>query len=453
MFSADDSIVAIATPEGRGSIGVIRISGPTALDISQRLLSRPAPLAPRVATFTRVQWGSSGGHDVDEVVATYFPAPRSYTGQDVVEISAHGSRLVLRAIVERAIELGARRAEPGEFTLRGFLNGKKDLIQSEAVADLVNAVTPLQARVAFDQLQGTLTRRIADIDAPLFEVITRLEASLDFPDEGFHFVEPNTVAGTIREGLSAIDQLLHDSRAGRMVREGATVVIAGPPNAGKSSIFNALSGSNRTIVSETPGTTRDLVTELVVVGGFPITLVDTAGWRPRPSDSVEQEGVRRGEGARAAADLILLVRDLSTAANGEWQALVDQTAGSPRLLVGNKADLCTAPSGRVIDGELVVSARRRDGLEALREAIVLTLTGGEVHRDSIPISNARHIGLIRRVKSFLESAAAVAESGEPAEEFILSDLHSARAAFDEILGRRTSEDVLQQIFQRFCVGK
>jgi tRNA modification GTPase len=271
------------------------------------MLECGAALQPRHATLTRVT-ASDGAAVVDEVVATFFPAPHSYTGEHVVEISGHGSPVLLQAMLKRAIVAGARLAEPGEFTLRSFLNGKRDLIQSEAVADLIDAATPLQARVAFDQLEGTLTQRITKIDAQLFDLIARLEGSLDFPDEGFHFIEPSGAAMEVGQLIEALDDLLGTAKAGRMVREGATVVISGRPNVGKSSIFNNLAGVSRAIVTPIPGTTRDLVTERVNIGGIAVTLVDTAGWR-ETIDVIESEGVSRGNQARGVADLVLLVLD------------------------------------------------------------------------------------------------------------------------------------------------
>ena len=248
MFSTSDTIVAIATPHGRGGIGIVRLSGPASADIASVLLGLDVPLQPRHATLAR----TAG----DQVVATYFAAPHSYTGEHVVEVSAHGSPVVLRQIVERALHAGARLAEPGEFTLRAFLNGKIDLVQAEAVADLIDAATPLQARVAFDQLEGTLTDRIDEIGSRLFDLIARLEASLDFPDEGYHFAEPCEVTAAMQAITADLAVLLCDARRGRLIREGARVVLTGKPNVGKSSLFNALLRAGRAIVTPVPGTTR-----------------------------------------------------------------------------------------------------------------------------------------------------------------------------------------------------
>src|SRR5438477_4811462 len=263
-FSTTDTIVAIATPPGRGGIGVVRFSGPDARAIAGGLIACARPLEPRYATFTLVRAADA----IDHVVVTYFPAPHSYTGEDVVELSAHGSPVVLRAIVAAGAAGGARLAEPGEFTLRAFLNGRIDLPQAEAVADLIDAVTPLQARAAFDQLQGTLTTAIAGIDAALFDLIARLEASVDFPDEGYHFIDPDALAAAIDGLRERTGKLLADGGRGRLVREGLQIAIVGKPNVGKSSVFNALAGASRAIVADIPGTTRDLVTAAIDLGGL-----------------------------------------------------------------------------------------------------------------------------------------------------------------------------------------
>jgi tRNA modification GTPase len=450
MFSPDDTIVAIATPPGRGGIGVVRISGPDARRATGAFLASAQPLEPRRATLTRLAPASSaGGNVADEVVVTFFPAPHSYTGQDVVEVSAHGSPVVLNAIVERALAAGARLAEPGEFTLRGFLNGKRDLVQSEAVADLIAAVTPLQARTAFDQLEGSLTERIAAIDATLFELIARLEASLDFPDEGYHFVEPDAIAATVATIVTELDRLLGDARRGRMIREGAQVVIAGRPNVGKSRLFNALAGADRAIVTEVPGTTRDLVTERVDIEGLAVTLVDTAGVRDT-LDVVEREGVARGDRARDVADLVLVVLDARDAPNADDERLLQRTIEHRRIVVVNKIDLVAglAAAANVVP----VSAATGRGIDELRHHIARALTGEESRRDTAAISNTRHIELLRQARAALEASRASAADAAP-EEFVLTDLQAARQAFDEIVGRRTADDVLAHIFERFCIGK
>jgi tRNA modification GTPase len=386
---------------------------------------------------------------VDTAVVTSFPAPHSYTGQDVVEISAHGSPVVLRAVMEGAIAAGARLAQPGEFTLRAFLSGKLDLVQAEAVADLIAAATPLQARVAFDQLEGTLTGRISAIDAGLFDLIAKLEASLDFPDEGYHFIEPDEISDRVGQVIGELDRLLADARVGRMIREGATAVVVGRPNVGKSSLFNALAGSDRAIVTDIPGTTRDLVTEPVEIEGVPVTLVDTAGSR-EALDVIEREGVARGIRAREVADLVIVVLDGSEPLVDDDRTLLEVTAGRPRLIVANKADRQQVSA---IAGALAVSASRGDGIAALRRAIASALAGGEPLRDTAMVSNMRHVALLQDARTHLAGARAAAREQQAPEEVVLVDLQAARMRFDEIVGARTSDDVLQHIFDRFCIGK
>ena len=430
---------------------MVRISGPAARAITGALTTLPGPLEPRRATYTTLK----AGELTDHVIVTLFTAPRSYTGEDVVELSAHGSPVVLRSIVSAAMRHGARLAEPGEFTLRAYVNGRIDLPQAEAVADLIDAVTPLQARAAFDQLDGTLTREIAAIDAALFELIARLEASVDFPDEGYHFVEPRMLAHAIDDVLRRTHGLLETASRGRLVREGLRIVIAGPPNVGKSRLFNALVGSARTIVTDVAGTTRDLVSEVVDVNGLRVTLVDTAGLR-ETDDRVEAEGVARTRGAADTADLVLLVADGSRA-DGEAelaQVLAAQPLESRTLTVLNKEDLGLAWSR---PGAIVMSAATGTGLEALRAAIVnlFEFAPAVDLRDQPALTNVRHVELVRRAAEALARARAAAFSEERSlpEEFVLADLQDARARFEEVTGKRTADDVLAHIFARFCIGK
>jgi tRNA modification GTPase len=475
VFATSDTIVAIATPPGRGGIGVVRLAGPEARAIACRLITHRDPLEPRHATLTKVRLRPDtsnsrdtergGAHSpvvsgdsvvasgysltstdaIDQVVATYFPAPASYTGDDVVELSAHGSPVVLRAIVTAAVSCGARLAEPGEFTLRAFLNGRIDLMQAEAVADLIDAVTPLQARAAFDQLDGTLTRVIAEIDVALFDLIARLEASVDFPDEGYHFIEADALAQAIGELSARTRALLASARRGRLIREGLQVAIVGAPNVGKSSLFNALVGASRAIVTNVPGTTRDLVTEVVDIDGLRVTLVDTAGLRDA-RDSVEAEGVERSRQAVAISDLVLVVVDRSAPAE-----TTPQVAENKRVIVANKSDLPAAWDAGVA---VSVSAATGAGLDELRHRMVAALDV-ELLRDRPEMTNVRHIALVTRAHDALERAraAALADGESMSEEFVLADLQDARIALEEISGRRAPEDLLAHIFSRFCIGK
>jgi tRNA modification GTPase len=456
MFATEDTIVAIATPAGRGALGVVRLSGPRALDVAGALLACGTALQPRHATLTRVT-SDDGPGAVDEVVATFFPAPHSYTGEHVVEIAGHGSPVLLQAMLRRAMTTGARLAEPGEFTLRSFLNGKRDLVQSEAVADLIDAATPLQARIAFDQLEGTLTERITAIDTQLFDLIAKLEASLDFPDEGFHFIEPARAAVEIDGVIAVLDELLRGAAAGRMIREGATVVIAGRTNVGKSSVFSGLAGAERAIVTQIPGTTRDLVTENLNIGGIAVTLVDTAGLR-ETLDVVESEGVSRGNRARRIADLVLLVLDSSEPLTSADAQLLTETETANRIVVLNKTDLrrhppFADPRFSFLSESVQVSALTGDGFDRLHQAISGALVGEERLRDAATISNTRHISLLEQCRVSLVTARDAATAANVPEEFLLTDLQSARVCLDEIVGRRTSEDVLRHIFERFCIGK
>jgi tRNA modification GTPase len=447
MFSPSDTIVAIATPNGRGGIGVVRISGPDAARIAGQVIGRSEALVPRRATFARFR----AGHAADQVIVTHFPAPHSYTGEDVVEISGHGSPVLLRAILESAMAQGARLAEPGEFTLRAFLHERIDLVQAEAVRDLVDAVTPLQARAAYDQLEGTLTSQIRAIDARLFDLTVRLEASLDFPDEGYHFVESGDASREITQIISELDGLLAGAQRGRLVREGLQVVIAGAPNAGKSSLFNRLAGTGRAIVTAIPGTTRDLVTETVDLDGVPLTLVDTAGIREGAADPVEVEGIARAVAARDVAHVILVVLDQSRALAADDHELLKATADRPRVVAANKSDLEAAWNVEGVPGAIAVSALTGDGLDRLR----VTLTeaaAGEPARDVPTITNVRHVHLLQQARAALDRASAATDERTP-EELVVIDLTEARQRLEEVTGVRTSEDVLRAIFERFCIGK
>jgi tRNA modification GTPase len=456
LFSTEDTIVAIATPAGRGGLGVVRLSGPLAVEISQLLVGRSEAFAPRHATLARVLEPVQDQvlRAVDEVVVTWFEAPHSYTGEHVVEISGHGSPVLLERIVALAVRAGARLAEPGEFTLRAYLNGRLDLIQAEAVGDLINAVTPAQARLAMDQLDGTLTRAITRVDGVLFSLIAKCEASLDFPDEGFHFVEPDEIRDALAEVSAALTALLETAGRGRLMREGRVVVLTGRPNTGKSSLFNALLGRGRAIVTDTPGTTRDVLSERLDISGVPVTLVDTAGIRPA-LDPIELEGVKRAHEARESAEIALLVLDGSAALTDTDQQLLAETANVARVIAVNKCDQPPAwdlaAQGWAKDA-IHTSASVPLGLDQLRERLVDELSGRMEQRDTPTVTNMRHVGLIDAARAAVQRAHDALDRGAT-EELLLIDLHDARAQLEEVTGRRGAEDVLRHIFATFCIGK
>lgn len=445
MFSTTDTIVAIATPPGRGGIGVVRISGPEVSRIAEALVTHEGPLVPRHATLTFVT-SAHGAHPIDQAIVTFFPSPASYTGDDVLEISAHGSPVILQTIVGAAMAAGARLAEPGEFTLRAYVNGRIDLPQAEAVADLIEAATPLQARAAFDQLQGTVTRVIAGIDLTLFDLIARLEASIDFPEEGYHFIQPGELAAAIGVIADRLEALLVDAGRGRLLREGFQVAILGRPNAGKSSLFNALVGAPRAIVTDVPGTTRDLVAETVDLYGHQVTFVDTAGLR-EGRDVVEREGIARSRGAEAVADVRVFVFDRSCPLDADEIGRIE-TAGKGIVAVANKSDLAAAWTR---PGMVEVSAQTGAGLDVLRQRIIGALDVPHA-ADRPAITNVRHVELARQAREACGRARDAAASGS-SEEFVLADLQDARGALEAVTGRRTADDVLAHIFARFCVGK
>ena len=428
----------------------MRVSGPAARAVAERLLGGTA-LSARHATVGAFR---AAGEDraalTDQVVATWFPAPHSYTTQDVVEIGAHGSPVVLDALIASAIEAGARLARPGEFTLRAYLGGRLDLTQAEAVADLIAAVTPLQARAASEQLEGRLARDIRGAHARLFDLVARLEASLDFPDEGYHFVDPASAAADIdalRHGLAA---LAASGRRGRLVREGVTIALVGRPNTGKSSLFNRLVGAERAIVSPAPGTTRDVVTEVVDLDGLRATLVDTAGWR-RTDDQVEAEGVRRAESAAQAATAAVVVLDSSEPLGDEDRLVLDAARGA-RVVVAHKSDLPARWTGGPVGSAVRVSSRTGEGLDRLVKAIHEAL-GATAAREEVPrVTNLRHVALIEQAQTALGRAAEAAAARLP-EEIVLVDLHEARRALEDVVGLHATDDLLEHIFARFCIGK
>jgi tRNA modification GTPase len=391
---------------------------------------------------------------IDEVVVTYFAQPHSYTTDDIIEICAHGSPVVLRHVVELALARGARLAEPGEFTMRAFLNGRIDLTQAEAVRDLIESQTLYQAKVAAQQLEGALSRRLQPIKQKLVELIAVLEAGIDFAEDDISVLPAEQILEQISAVRTPLLQLSASFAYGKLVHEGLTLAIVGRPNVGKSSLFNRLVESDRAIVTATPGTTRDLVTETVAIGGIPVKLVDTAGIR-RALDEAEGIGIRKSMEALADADLVLVVLDSSEPAGTEDQRLLALVAQRTAILVENKSDKTRlqfqVPSSQL--HRVPVSALTGEGIPALR-AEILRQVGGEFEGGGETgfLTNTRHQGLVRDSLAGLD-AAVVAVNGKVPHEMVLLDLYSALRPLDEITGATTNDDILNLIFSRFCIGK
>jgi len=446
-----DTIVAIATPPGRGGLGIVRLSGSEARRIAEEIL-RFAPSAGWSSWRARMaELADREGRAVDQVVATFFEAPRSYTAEDVMEIACHGSPVVLRCAVERALAAGARLAEPGEFTLRAFLNGRIDLPQAEAIRDLIEATTLYQARIAAQQAGGSVSRRLAPIKERLLELVALLEAGIDFAEDDVSVASGAEILRRLEPIEAAVRQLAASFRYGGLVREGLTLAIVGRPNVGKSSLFNALLEQDRAIVTAIPGTTRDVVSETAAIGGIPVKLYDTAGIRAA-TEVVESLGIERSFQAMADADLTLVVLDLSLPPAAEDYRLVERARSQGRsLTVGNKCDL--APGAVPPEGGVVVSAVTGEGIEPLRRAILEAVApGGAFEQETGFITSLRHEGLLQESAAYFEKARAAVAANIP-HEMLLLDLYAALQPIDAITGATTADDILNRIFAKFCIGK
>jgi tRNA modification GTPase len=482
----DDTIVAIATPPGRGGIGVVRLAGSRAREIAQPMLRLKHDLEAGRAIFGELievdkdaaelrSDGQPGAcpelvegaavptcvdrQRIDEVVITFFAKPHSYTTDDVVEIAAHGSPVILRHIVEMCIAGGARLAEPGEFTMRAFLNGRIDLTQAEAVRDLIDSQTLYQAKVAAQQLEGALSRRLQPVKQKLIELIAVLEAGIDFAEDDVSVLPDPTILERISAVNQPLGQLAASFAYGDIVHRGLTLAIIGRPNVGKSSLFNRLVERERAIVTATPGTTRDLVSETVAIGGIPIQLVDTAGIR-QALDEAESIGIRKSMEALADADLVLVVLDASqtVTAEDEDKELLRLAASRPMILVGNKCDLGTSSQWAVASGQTAgvrvsVSALTGDGIAELR-AEILRHIGGETGAQAEAgfLTNVRHRSLVQDSLAALDAARSAVLAKIP-HEMLLLDLYNALRPLDAITGATTTDDILNLIFSTFCIGK
>jgi len=464
-----DTIAAISTPPGRGGIGIVRLSGPQAAAIAEELVRLRHPLEHAYARLADVVDASGDeATRIDEALVTYFGAPHSYTAEDVVEIAAHGSPVVLDLLLRRALELGARLAEPGEFTERAFLSGRLDLTQAEAVRDLIDAQTLTQARQAASQMGGALSHRVAPVKQALVELVALLEAGIDFAEDDLDVTPEREIARRIAELTPPLAALEASFARGRIVHDGLTLAIVGRPNVGKSSLFNRLVERERAIVTATPGTTRDLVTERISIGGIPIELVDTAGLR-EGREEAEQLGIARSREALADAALVLVVLDATQSLNEEEHRLLAAVEGRLAILVVNKSDLLESSCGKSEDAEsdlpavcagmsaligriaLRTSALTGEGIAALREKILALATGGAAAEPGM-LTNLRQHQAIATALAALADAAHANAGGVP-HEMILLDLYRALWALDSLTGQTTPDDILHLIFSRFCIGK
>ena len=447
-----DTIAAIATPPGRGGIAVVRISGPLTTDIAHRLTGQVP--APRIAT--RARFADAIGTIIDDGLVLRFEAPRSFTGEDVLELQGHGGVVVSRMVLERVCELGARPAKAGEFTLRAFLNDRIDLAQAEAIADLIDSASASAARCVRRSLSGEFSRAIENHRDALVELRTFIEAAIDFSDEELDLLGTSETAARLAALRDAVAATLADSHRGAVLRNGVRLVIAGAPNVGKSSLLNRLARTDTAIVTDTPGTTRDVVRERVVIAGVPFDVYDTAGFRAT-LDPVERIGVERAARAIDDADLVLVVVDDRDAARDADLALLERAAVAPvRIVVRNKIDLSGREPSVTVDGQQMptarVSALKGFGLAELEEAIVGCVTRGPmVHEDAF-IARRRHVDALERAFAALDRAQCrlVVDS---AGELVAEELREAQDALGEITGAFATEDLLAHIFSSFCIGK
>ncbi|WP_036252921.1 tRNA uridine-5-carboxymethylaminomethyl(34) synthesis GTPase MnmE [Methylobacter sp. BBA5.1] len=447
-FDSFDTIAAIATPPGNGGVGIIRISGPDVTAIAKQLITKP--LQPRLALFSAFL--DENGSAIDSGIAIYFPAPASYTGEDVLELQGHGGSVVLDMLLRRVLSLGIRLANPGEFTERAFLNNKLDLAQAEAVADLIESSTEQSVRSAQKSMQGVFSEQINALVAELTELRTYVEAAIDFVDEEIDFLSDGVVENRIIRLLERIEQIQATARQGRLLRDGMTVVLAGKPNAGKSSLLNALAGHDAAIVTDIAGTTRDVLRERIQLDGMPLHVIDTAGLR-ESDNAVEKEGIRRAQEEIKQADRILLLLD-SRDSEDEQQLLPYLPENVSLTRIYNKIDLTDRePEIRQTTAgcEIHLSVKTGAGMELLRQHLKQCM-GYQEQTDNVFIARRRHIEALGKGYDFVLSALHQLQ-GSQAGELVAEDLRQAQNSLGEITGKFTSDDLLGKIFSSFCIGK
>ncbi len=445
---ATDTICAVATPPGTGGVGIVRVSGPAVPEISRAVTGRLP--APRQADL--VHFRDEDGSIIDSGLLLFFPAPHSFTGEDVLELQGHGGQYVLQRLVQRILALGARPARPGEFSERAFLNDKIDLVQAEAIADLVQSGTDAAARAAQRSLQGDFSRRVDDLQDVLTGLRVFVEAAIDFPDEEIDFLAESDIVERTRAAARKLDDILAAARQGRLLRDGIVLAIIGRPNAGKSSLLNALAGMERAIVTEIPGTTRDVLRESIDLDGIPVHVADTAGIR-ETDDRVEAEGVRRARAALETADIVLLVEDASELSDVPDQLVEELPPHAVGIRVVNKIDLLdTDTIGRLEQGGGVpISAKSGQGLDRLRKKIREAVGAAEGSEGSFS-ARQRHVDALKRAAHHIETGCRLmADSGSG--ELLAEELRLAQKALGEITGETLPDDLLGEIFSSFCIGK
>lgn len=452
IAAVGETIVAISTPLGRSGIGVVRLSGKDVGAVAKKLFRSLKPLEHRVVTHGT--WLAESGEAVDDVLVTYFRSPDSYTGEDVIEVSAHGNPLVLKRIVTTAKGAGARLANPGEFTLRAVMNGKMDLTQAEAVREFIDAQTELQSRAALRQMEGAVSKRIRPVKERLIGVIARLEAGIDFAEDDVEVPNPTLMVRRVDDVRSDLVKVQQNFAYGKLLANGLCLTIIGKPNVGKSSLFNCFVSQDRAIVTEIPGTTRDVLTESIELDGIPLKFADTAGVR-HASDKVERIGVERTFETLTETDLALIVLDGSVSFDDNDHEVLRRAAPVPHLLVINKIDLPQVLDASVLDGKIAlrVSAATGEGVAEVRRAICDYMsTRRPSGTDDVVLTSERQHEAVQRAICALETAARAFGEGVP-HEMVLLDLYEALAGLDELTGDSTTDDILERIFSSFCIGK
>ncbi|MDD5044933.1 MAG: tRNA uridine-5-carboxymethylaminomethyl(34) synthesis GTPase MnmE [Candidatus Omnitrophica bacterium] len=454
-----DTIAAISTAQGQAGIGIVRLSGDHALEIAGRIFQGKDGSAPQQMESYSLRYGwvkNKAGAVVDEVLLSVMRAPRSYTKEDIVEINCHGGIIPLRKILDLVLENGARMAEPGEFTRRAFLNGRIDLAQAEAVSDIISAKTDSALKISLEQLKGALSQKIRKIRRGLLDVLAVLEANIDFPDEEIGALDRAALNKKLDKSRRELRDILDSSRTGRVLREGIHVVICGRPNAGKSSLLNALLKQERSIVTPIAGTTRDTIEEIIDIQGIPVRIVDTAGII-EPRDLIEKKAVERAKKQIKLADLVILVFDGSRKLGSEDAALMRNLAGRPLIALINKIDLKQRIEKEKLKKHfhslVEISAKNAKNVRLLEDALVHAVYNGRVTTpESVLVSNARHIEKLKHAEKFIADSL-VSLDNSLSSEFVAEALKEALGCLDDILGKKFSEDLLDKIFSEFCIGK